>query len=230
MQQPNRKPEPSHLTPVEKAPISQPEISDRALLLRFLDNYRKTGRCQSLPQLAEIARLAHQRKLTPPKQARVLLADLDEIKSSLPALFARLSVLVLVFGDNIQKGQQPDAEARFELLDQLTKTVESVERLAAIARNHPDAPEPGVEEGVASSYVDLQKRVNDLRYGLNYLRESLRPQSLQHRLHRCPNPDLQLTTLAAAIDDLYIVAMMLIPRLRENIIRQVPQFWGRVDP
>lgn len=229
MQQPQRNPNPSHLTPVDKAPISQLEISDRIVLLRFLEHYRKTGRCQSLPHLTEIARLAHQRQLIPPKYARALLADLEEIKSSLTTLLARLSDLVLVFGEKIQNGQQPDAELRFELLDRLTQTVESVEGLAAIARNHPDAPEPGVKEGFASCYVDVQKQVNDLRYGMAYLQECLHPQSLKHRLTHCPNPDLQLTTLTTAIDDLYIIATRLIHRLRENIIRKVPQFWGRVD-
>ncbi|MEI2419173.1 hypothetical protein V6O07_02780, partial [Arthrospira platensis SPKY2] len=88
MQQPNRNLNHSHVTPFENKPdIFPAEISDRILLIRFLENYRKTGRCESLPQLQEVARLAYQRQLTSPKQARALLSDLDHIESSLPGLF-----------------------------------------------------------------------------------------------------------------------------------------------
>ncbi|MGI0497855.1 hypothetical protein [Arthrospira sp. PLM2.Bin9] len=230
MQQPNRNLNNSHLTPIENKPdISPAEISDRILLIRFLENYRKTGRCESLPQLQEIARLAYQRQLTSPKQARALLSDLDHIESSLPGLFNSLSALISDFGENIKNGNQPDSKQRFELLDSLTETIEFLERLTAIARNHPDAPEPGFEEGFASCYLTLIKQVNDVRYGLSYLQEYLRPQALQNQLSRYPNPDLKLITLITGIEDLYITVMLLIPRLRENVTRQVPQFWGSVE-
>ncbi|WP_260378347.1 hypothetical protein [Limnospira platensis] len=40
---------------------------------------------------------------------------------------------------------------------------------------------------------------------------------------------MKLITLITGIEDLYITVMMLIPRLRENVTRQVPQFWGSVE-
>ncbi|MCT7970036.1 hypothetical protein NG799_27360 [Laspinema sp. D1] len=221
---PNWNSNPPNLTPVD-VPRQAP-VSDRMILERFLAEYRKTGRCESLPQLVEIARLAHQKQLMSPKQARALFKDLDEIESALPPLLMSLSAQVTTFGDKIRNEEIPSPEERFELLDSFKETVECLDSLTAIARSHPDPPEPGVEEGVASCYVDTVKRINDLRYGLAYLSEHLRPQRLGHQLNSYPNPDLQIVSITDAIEDLYQTAMVLVPRLRENIARKVPQLWG----
>lgn len=213
-----------HLTPVERP--HQAPVSDRTLLRGFLAQSRQTGRYGSLSQLEEVARLAHQGQLIAPKQGRALLEDLEEIESGLRQKLVRLSTQVTTLGDKIHNSEIPSSEERFELLHSLTETVEFLDRLIAIARNHPDPPEPGVEEGFASCYVDTVKRVNDLRYGLAYLTQHLRPQRLGHQLTSYPNPDLQLVHIADAIEDLYQTAMGLVPRLRENIARKVPQLWG----
>ena len=221
---PNWNSNPPNLTPVD-VPRQAP-VSDRALLQRFLAEYRKTGRCESMSELVEIARLAHQEQLMSPKQARALFKDLDEIALALPPLLMSLSAQVTAFGDQIRHQEIPTPEEGFELLHSFTETAECLNRLTAIARSHPDPPEPGVEEGVASCYVDTVKRVNDLRYGLAYLSEHLRPQRLGHQLNSYPNPDLQLVSITDAIEDLYQTTMVLVPRLRENIARKVPQLWG----
>lgn len=203
-------------------------MSDRTVLRLYLENYRKTGRCELLPQLKEIARLADLGQLTPPKKARSLFSDLDAVECSLPALLDDLSCRVSDFNQNIQKGQQPGSEARRELLQQLTETFKFVERLAAIARDYPDPPEWGLDKGFEFE-VNLPEQVKDLRYRLARVQEYLRPQSLQHRLNRHPNPDSELNNLVTDIENLCSTAMMLTPRLRENIARQVPEFWAKVD-
>lgn len=222
--EPNRHSNPPHLTTVELP--RQAPVSNRTLLQRFQAQCRKNGRYECFPELVEIARLAHHSKLLAPKQARALLDDLGEIESALPHKLVSLSTQVTTLGDKIGNGEIPSPEERFEVLHSLTETGELLDRLIAIARSHPDPPEPGVEEGFASCYVDTVKRVNDLRYGLAYLNEHLRPQRLAHQLKNYPHPDLQLVPIADAIEDLYLTSMALVPRLRENIARKVPQFWG----
>jgi hypothetical protein len=96
----------------------------------------------------------------------------------------------------------------------------------AIARKHPDPPEPGVNEGFAPCYIDTIKRVNDLRYNLAYLSEYLRPQHLAQECDRSYFPDLQLTAILDVINDLYYTAKTLLPRLRENITGKVPRMLG----
>lgn len=221
-----------HLTPIEKEPAPAPveqkqqQLSDRLLLRRFQVFYRRTGRCESLSQLEEVARLAHQGTLISPKRARSLFRDLDKIEADLQYLLVNLSARVTMLGDAIRDRQVPSPEERFDLTRNLGQTVELLVWLMAIARNHPDPPEPGVEEGVAPCYLDLLKRTNDLRYTLAYLHEHLRPQYLGQQLARHPHPDLQLVALSEAINDLYHTAMAIVPRLRENIARYVPQLWG----
>jgi hypothetical protein len=226
----------AHLTPVapvEKVavpvrPSERQQPSDRTVLLRFLAQYRRSGRCDALPQLIEVARLAHQGKLTSPKRARVLFRDLEQIESELPPLVVNLSEWVMRLADKSHNQQILSPEQSFELTRNFGQTIELLDRLMAIARNHPDPPEPGVESGVAPCYTNLLKRTNDLRYGLAYLHEFLRPRRLGRQLARHPHPDLQLVELADATNDLHALAIEIVARLRENIARKVPQLWGSV--
>ncbi len=223
--QPDRYPEPPYLKPVD-AHSSQNPVSDRVILERFRNQYRKTGRCDSLPILAELARLAYKRELVSPKQAEILLKELETIESELLPLFNDLRDWL----DGLkQKGDHSSmtlSKSGFGLLESLTAIVEPVDRLIAIARNHPDAPEPGVEEGIASCYFNTVKQVNDLRHSLAYLNQALRPERLKPALSL--QPDLTLTTLEDTVDELQYIALTLIPRLRENIMRKVPQLLGSV--
>ena len=221
--QPERNPNHPHLTPVDSP------VSDRTLLLRYQAQYRQTGRCESLPVLAEIARLAHQGQLIAPKEARALFADLDQIESTLPSMLQNLTARVTTLGEMILDEQIPSPQERFALSHSLTETLELTERLMAIARNHPAPPEPGVEEGFAPCYAEIVKEVNDLRHSLAYLSEHLHPLHLGQQLQRHPYPELQLLPLQYAINHLHYTVMALVPRLRENIARKVPQLWGSVD-
>ena len=220
----DRHPEPSHLQPVHPQTSEKP-VGDRVILQRFRNGYRQTGRCDSLPALAEVARLAYKRELVSPKQAQMLFEELEEIESKLPPLFTDLWVGVTGWVENGGTSATP-SEARFGLLHPLTQMVELLDRLTAIARNHPDLSEPGVSEGVASCYIDTVKRVNDLRYSLAYLNRALRPQRLQQSFSQ--QPELTRATLGDTIDELEYIAITLIPRLRDNIARKVPQLLGSV--
>ncbi len=178
------------------------------------------------PQLIEIARLARQGQLILPKEARSLLADLAEIESHLPSVTTQLtSLTALLYRENTQLFS-PEKSLKF--LDTLADIVELLDRLIAIARNHPDPPEPGVQEGFAPCYVETIKQVNDLRYNLAYIREHLRPQNLAQECDQSLFLDLQLTAMLNVINDLDYTAMALVPRLRENITRKVPQMFGSV--
>jgi hypothetical protein len=222
--QPDRYPEPPYLKPVD-APSSQNPVSDRVILERFRNQYRQTGRCDSLAILAEVARLAYQRQLVSPKQAEILLEELETIQLQLLPLFNDLRDWL----DGKQKGDHSSmtlSKSGFGLLECLTAIAELVDRLTAIARNHPDAPEPGVEEGIASCYFNTVKQVNDLRHSLAYLNQALRPERLKPTLSL--QPDLTLRTLEDTVDELQYIALTLIPRLRENIMRKVPQLLGSV--
>ncbi len=205
----------------------QKTVGDRSLLRRFVAQYRQTGQCQTLPQLIEIARLAWQRQLIAPRAARILLADLAEIEANLPVAVQNLTDLVLT---NFNTNKQPDVQSEkgLNLVENLTKIGGYLDKLMALARNHPDPKEPGVKEGFAPCYMDTIKRVNDLRYDLAYLREHLLPQSLtiigkQNHYKNNNYAELQLNTILDVINDLYYTAMALLPRLRENITRKVPQ-------
>ncbi len=228
--QQNRNHKPLHLVDTEPAQI----VSDRTVLRRFLAQYRQTGQCETLPQLIEIGRLARQGRLIALKEARILLTDLAKIESDLPHLIIKLTTQVTALLNQekytLQKGEKQilSPEASFQILQTFTNTVELWDRLIAIARNHPDPPEPGAEEGFAPCYVDTIKRVNDLRYNLAYLSEYLRPQHLAQECDRCSFPDLQLGAILNVINDLYCTAMILLPRLRENITRKLPQMFGSV--
>jgi len=223
--QPDRNHNPLHL--IDSNPI-QETVSDRSLLRRFIAQYRQTGQCQTLPQLIEIARLARQGQLITPKEARILLADLAEIEANLPTIAQNLTILVAAeFNSNIQPIYQP--EKCLDLIQNLTEIGEFLDKLMAIGRNHPDPEEPGVKEGFAPCYMDTIKRVNDLRYDLAYLREHLLPQSLTIMGKQNDYVHLQLNTILDVINDLYYTAMALLPRLRENITRKVPQMLGSLS-
>ncbi len=179
------------------------------------------------PQLIEIARLARQGQLISPKEARSLLADLAEIESSLPSVTIQLTSLLTALL-NHENTHLFSPEKSLEFLDTLADIAELLDRLIAIARNHPDPPEPGVQEGFAPCYVETIKQVNDLRYNLAYIREHLRPQNLPQECDQSLFLDLQLTAMLNVINDLDYTAMALVPRLRENITRKVPQMFGSV--
>ncbi len=89
------------------------------------------------PQLIEIARLARPGQLILPKQARSLLAYLAEIESSLPFVTIKLTSLLTALLD--QKNTHLfSPEKSLEFLKTLADIVELLDRLIAIARNHPD--------------------------------------------------------------------------------------------
>ncbi|USR90984.1 hypothetical protein NEA10_19515 [Phormidium yuhuli AB48] len=218
---------PPHLTPVE-SPHPQP-VSDRTLLRRYGQQARETGNYEAIPQIAEIARLAYRRQLISPKQAQVLLHDLNEVESRLNANIAELARAFDSFSQGVLSGQTPGLEDKSSLRESVQSLMEPIDLLMAMAREHPDPREPGLEEGFASCYCDTIKRVNDLRYSLASIREKFRPPVLQRLLRPTRNPqlsELELAALETVIDDLQVICADLIPRLRANISRKVPQFWG----
>lgn len=236
-EQPNRKSDRSpHLTPVERPensnqPASQeekPDVSDPEVLRRFQKRYRQSGKCHSIPALVEVARLARQRQLISPKQAQRLDEDLDEIKEAIVRNSGKLAQLIHQWGDQVENQETPSPEQGFELAETVSQLSDSANKLTAIARNHTDPPEPGVEEGFALCYMDTVKRVNDLRHSLSHLTERLRPQQLQQQFTCHPHTDLQRLVLDNTIYDLYYAAQVLIPTLRSNIARKVPNLWGSV--
>ncbi|NMG58683.1 hypothetical protein E1H12_09150 [Geitlerinema sp. P-1104] len=218
---------PPHLTPLE-SPRRHP-ASDRTLLRRYGQQARETGDYDAIPQIAEIVRLAYRRQLISPTQAQVLLNDLNEVETTLNANIAELARAFDSFSKGVLSGQTPRLEDKLKLRESVRSLMEPIDLLMAMARQHPDPREPGVEEGFASCYCDTIKRVNDLRYRLAAITEKFRPPVLQRLLRHTSNPqlsELELAALETAIDDLQVTCADLIPRLRANISRKVPQFWG----
>ncbi len=218
---------PPHLTPLE-SPRRHP-ASDRQVLRRYGQQARKTGNYDAIPQIAEIVRLAYARQLISPTQAQVLLNDLNEVETILNPNIEALARALDKFSQGVLSGQTPSLEDKLMVREQVRSLIEPLDVLMAMARQHRDPLEPGVEEGFASCYCDTIKRVNDLRYRLAAITEKFRPRVLQRLLRHTSNPqlsELELVALETAIDDLQVTCADLIPRLRVNISRKVPQFWG----
>lgn len=218
---------PPHLTPLE-SPRRHP-ASDRTVLRRYRQLARETGNYDAIPQIAEIVRLAYARQLISPKQAQVLLNDLNEVETTLNANIEALAGALEQFSQGVMSGQTPTLEDKLRVRERVQMLMEPLNWLLAMARQHRDPVEPGVEEGFASCYCDTIKRVNDIRHSLTYISDNYRPSILKRRLRKTANPqlpELELAALETAIDDLQFTCADLIPRLRTNISRKVPQFWG----
>ena len=223
---------PMRVTPPHLTPLESPRrhlASDRTILRRYRQLARQTGNYDAIPQIAEIVRLAYARQLISPKQAQVLLNDLNEVETTLNANIEALARALEQFSQGVLSGQTPNVEDRLMVREQVRSLIEPLDWLLALARQHHDPVEPGVEEGFASCYSDTIKRVNDIRHSLAAITEKFRPRVLQRLLRQTRNPqlpELELAALETAIDDLQFTCADLIPRLRANISRKVPQFWG----
>lgn len=228
-QNPNPTPQsPQNLVELPRPSSDKParRASDRTILRRYQQKYRQTGKCEDLPILMEIARLARDRQLVSPAHAQSLLSDLTKIEETLPNVLLQLSLCVSNLQTGLEGGATLTPKESFELTQTVTQLTQPLERLLEIARDHPDPSEPGVEEGIALCYADTIKHVNDLRYLFEYVTENARPQKLRDRLAGYAHPELQQLALHNAIEELHVLSVSLIPRLRENIARKTPQLWG----
>ncbi|WP_139240638.1 hypothetical protein [Geitlerinema sp. PCC 9228] len=236
-EQPNGQLERSpHLTPVERPEKShqpapqekKPAVSDRTVLLRSQKQYHQSGKCPNVLAFLEVARLVRQRKFISPKHAQYLYEELDRIEEAIALPVEQLAHLTHQLANQVKNQETPMPEQGFEIAETVRQLFDPIDRLTAIARNHLDPPEPGVEEGFALCYMDTVKRVNDLRHSLSHLTEKFRPQQLQQQFTCHPHTDLQRLVLDNTIYELYYAAQVLIPRLRSNIARKVPNLWGSV--
>lgn len=205
------------VSPKVRKSSPQSEPSPRDAIDTFMGEYRKTGRVD-YPLLQEIARRAYGRHLIFPSQARVLFAKLDRAESEISEAIMQLQQGLEAIA---QSGDRP---AKADPFDRPIKgLVRALNGILAIAREHSEPLEPGIEAGVATCYQDLPHQVNTLRYHLHFLQEHLRTHRLSHEFQRTPFVELRLLSLHDAFDDLQRSSADLSARLREVIRSKLPE-------